>query len=691
MMKHLRIEILILLFTVILIISVVITGSETFNNLGKIEKQSEKIYKPNKTIFSLKLLLSELRNAENSMKSYSLFNNSEYLMNYLNSLEQIKTCFDRLHNYQKNNPEARALLDITENLVEQKIALLYRQLSLRDEEKVIDELKRINVKLKKVAQADTIVIKAPETVPEKKRSFFNRLFGHKPQKKAKEVIKDSVRIVLNMGSVEDVKKEVKKVKKKQINLFAEMNGKEFALINEDKIIWQKLLSILTQLENRQNDLLKAIAGENINETNKTHRLTETFGILILMLLAFLLIFSLYYFYSGRKYRKELQASLNSAKLLAKARENFLATMSHEMRTPLNAISGFTEQLQSSEIKDSQKEQLNIISSASKHLLNLINDVLDLSKIEAEKIFFEKITFNPVIEIREALSFLQTRISDKKLKLYSDFSANIPPAFTGDPLRLKQVVLNLLSNSVKFTETGFIKIGVSTLQNLNGDDSQAMLCITVEDSGIGVSPDMLEEIFENFTQADSSITRKYGGSGLGLSITKKIVEMQYGEIKIESKINEGSKVTVKIPYGVNSPSPELQKSCDQKYISELPKGKKILIADDEEFNRALLISILKRWDIGYEEAQNGKEVLEKLDKNNYDLILMDVRMPEMDGIDACRQIRKLKSRQKSGIPIIGITAGTSFEKKELCLKAGMNKLITKPYKEHELIKVIRSVL
>ncbi len=687
-MKHGRIEILILFFTGILIISVAAIGSITFKNLRVIEKQSEKIYEPNRTIFTLKLLLSELRNAENSMRSYALYNSSGYLKDYERSLEEINTCFDSLYIYQKNNSDTRCLLDSTEELVEQKISLLHRQLALRNEHKVINEVNKINVKLNQVAKTDTFIIKAkkPEGT-EKRKGFFNKLFHRKEITSSSKEEKDSVVIVLNTGLVADVRSEVSKVKKNQAVMFAEIKEKELALLQEDKLIWLNLLNILTLLEGQQNDLLKSIAIGNIRQTDKTHNLTETFGALILILLCFLIVFSVYYFYFGKKYRAKLYLALNEANLLAKARETFLNTMSHEIRTPLNAITGFTEQLQNSSLNKEQKKHLDVVSSASKHLLNIINDVLDLSKIEAGKVHFEKIVFDPVEEIKEAFDLLKLNASEKDLETGLNFSPDVPKKLTGDPLRLKQVVLNLLSNSIKFTSKGFVKAQVFVEKSELNPDKQIDLCLTIEDSGIGISAEMLEEIFKDFTQGNTNTTRKYGGSGLGLSITKKMVELQCGEIKIESTINKGSKILVRIPYGLGPPSEMTEIDCDEHYIPQIPKGKKVLIADDETFNRALLIVILKRWDIAYEEAQTGTQVLDKISKHDFDIILMDVRMPEMSGIEASRKIRQLKNKEKANIPIIGITAGTSNEKKELCLEAGMNEVITKPYKENELLKVI----
>jgi CheY-like chemotaxis protein/nitrogen-specific signal transduction histidine kinase len=408
------------------------------------------------------------------------------------------------------------------------------------------------------------------------------------------------------------------------------------------------------------------------------------------MLTFLAFLSIYYFYSEQKHRAQLNKAVTESRMLAKARETFLATMSHEMRTPLNAIIGFTEQLGSTQLDDDQKKELEIINSASKHLLGLVNDVLDLSKIEAEKITFEKIPFNPRDQITEAIEFFKPKITDKHLDCSLVFEKEIPSSLIGDPLRLKQIILNLLSNSVKFTSEGGIRVRVSSKVPPR-DVGVVFVHVSVEDTGIGISQNMVDKVFDNFVQADTSINRKFGGTGLGLSITKKIIELQGGDIKVESTVGKGTKISFRVPYRVNVAKVESKKESEERYEPTIAIGKKVLIADDEAFNRALLITILKRWNIQYEEAENGKQVLEMLEKNNYDIILMDVRMPEVSGIEAAQRIRLIKDPVKSRIPIIALTAAVSDEKRRQCLSAGMNDLLTKPYKEAKLLKIIEQTI
>lgn len=682
-MGHRRIEILILVFTILLIAAVLLVGLATFKNMGVIEKQSQKINQPNKTIFTLKALLSELRNSENCVRSYNLYRNEEFLLDYQHSLERTDEYIDELYSYQTVSGSI-SLLDSVRFYTEQKILLLNEQLSLRKEEELIKQIDRVKNKIEKVSAKDTLIIISSAT-PEsdKKRNFFSRLFRGKPEAKT-----DTLRVVLNKHSLEDIKSEILAVQKNQSLMLSEMKQKEMDLMKQDKEVWAKLLNTLTQMEDQQTLLLKTIADENIRETEKTNRLTKSFGVLILVMLCSLAFFSLYYFYTGRKYRQKLNNTVSEAQMLARARESFLANMSHEMRTPLNAIKGFTEQLGQSRLDAEQKKQLGIINTASKHLLNLINDILDLSKIEADKIEFEKIPFNPVETVNEAVGFLKPRASDKKINTILDIHPSVSLIISGDPLRLRQVILNLYSNAIKFTKEGKITIRVFTQPVPASNGNKILLCFSVEDTGIGISENMIGKVFDNFTQADTSITRKYGGTGLGLSITKKIIELQSGEILVSSTLGKGSKFSVRIPYPVSEAAAP-NKNSEEK-ISPVPataKGKRVLVADDELFNRMLLTTILKRWNIQFDEAENGKEAVEKVKANTYDMILMDVRMPEMSGIDASVAIRALADHKKAAVPIIALTAVTLQEKKEKCLEAGMNELITKPYNEKELVDLM----
>jgi CheY-like chemotaxis protein/anti-sigma regulatory factor (Ser/Thr protein kinase) len=264
-------------------------------------------------------------------------------------------------------------------------------------------------------------------------------------------------------------------------------------------------------------------------------------------------------------------------------------------------------------------------------------------------------------------------------------AQVPEVITCDELRLKQILLNLAGNAVKFTEKGEVKLRADVCKR--GDSQQ--LVISVSDTGIGIAGDKLEKIFEEFEQADEGITKKFGGTGLGLSITKKLVELQKGSIEIESELGKGTTITVMIPFTPSVPGEE-PVTPETAMDTTLLKGKKVLIVDDEEYNRMLLIAILRKWGVAYDEAADGREAIEKLEKTPYDAVLMDVRMPVMDGLETTRRIRKLESAMAK-VPNIAVTAAASPNDVKRCREAGFNQVLSKPFREIELYRQLLAVM
>lgn len=687
-MNQRKIEWTIVVFTLALIAAVITVGNITYNNLKKIEHQTEKLYQPNNTILNLKSIISELRNSESNVHSYNLYKNEEYLLSYHHSLELIDNYFSNLYEYQQNDKPTLLLIDSIHSLTEKKIDLLNEHLNIRDDEMVVGELNRISNKLDSIKFIDTVSIaKTADAAPVKKEGFFKRLFKGRKSKDTvdyQKIYTDSISLLAKQ-SVKAVKTEVSQVKATQTRQLEEMKTKELDLIERDNEINQLLLSTVDGLEKNQNERLRNIAIENKTQTAKTNSFVSAFGSLILVLMLSLIAFSIFYLYRNKKYREKLKHAAQVAEELAKSKEYFLATMSHEIRTPLNSIVGFSEQLLGSSLNEEQRKQSSIIHSSSNHLLEIVNDVLDFSKIEAEKVVLEKTAFNPLEQIQKAVDFITPRAQEKNLQLGITKEGIIPETLIGDPLRLRQIILNLLSNAVKFTAEGKITIHVSS-EIIN---KKQFLKIAVIDTGIGIAPDRLDAVFESFTQADSSITRKYGGTGLGLSITKKLIDLQKGSIKVISELNKGTTLFFQIPYetGSKTGTEEPTNNNNNNKLS----GTHLLIADDEAFNRVLIATIAKKHNMTFDEAENGAQVLEMIEKKKYDILLMDVRMPEVSGLDAAMNIRKNSNNKISGVPIIALTATNSPEKRDKCRNAGINEMITKPFKESELIEAIEKLV
>ncbi|MFA9220422.1 MAG: ATP-binding protein [Sediminibacterium sp.] len=368
----------------------------------------------------------------------------------------------------------------------------------------------------------------------------------------------------------------------------------------------------------------------------------------------------------KEFEKQLQEARENAEQSLETRKLFLANISHEIRTPINAISGMSGILADTEISETQKQYINAIQSSSKSLMVIVNDILDMSKLESGKFSAEFIPF----DIRSIVDPLHTsyhlRTDEKGIAFVIEYPEDMPRWVFGDPTRLGQILNNLISNAIKFTDTGKVSLKITFEKNGKQND----FCFNVTDTGIGIDQEKLKTIFEFFSQEDNTITRRFGGTGLGLAISKSISELLGGEIIVESEKNVGS--TFK--FCVTMPEASEQMKKDIIVHSDLT-GKNILIVEDNELNRFLAVTILKKWNANIHIAENGEEAVQAVRNKVVDVVLMDIQMPVMDGVAASIAIRK---ELNSKVPIIALTANALESEKEKCWQAGMNEYITKPY-------------
>jgi len=359
----------------------------------------------------------------------------------------------------------------------------------------------------------------------------------------------------------------------------------------------------------------------------------------------------------------------------KSKQQFLSNMSHEIRTPMNAIIGFTKVVLKTNLTEKQKEYLKAIKISGDALIVLINDILDIAKVDAGKMTFEQIPFKMSLSISAMLHLFETKIQEKNLKLVREYDDRIPDVLVGDPVRLHQVILNLVSNAVKFTAKGKITVGIKLLEE---DEHYATIEFSISDTGIGIPENKLKSIFENFQQASSGTSRLYGGTGLGLAIVKQLVEPQGGSVNVTSKIDEGSTFSFILSFQKTLAEAELDLELAE-YDKEFT-GAKILVAEDIPLNQLLMRTLLDDFGFECDIAANGKIAIEKMQTNSYDLILMDLQMPEMNGFEATDHIRHIMN---SDIPIIALTADVTTVDLAKCKSVGMNDYIAKPVDERLL--------
>ena len=379
---------------------------------------------------------------------------------------------------------------------------------------------------------------------------------------------------------------------------------------------------------------------------------------------------------------ELNAAEKMASIAAQTKENFLANMSHEIRTPLSGILGFTNLLQKRSLDSTSAEFVSSIQRSGENLMAIVNDILDLSKIEAGMVRISPATFSINGLTNSVETLFSERVKEKGLTISTKVDASIPDTLIGDATRLTQILVNLIGNAIKFTHQGGVGIEVYTKDRI---ENKITIGFRVSDSGIGIEKGKLNEVFERFNQGEDSTTRNFGGTGLGLSIVKSLILLQNGDIKVDSEQGKGTTFDFYIPYYISQEQLNVVPAKDASYFKDKANmALKVLVVDDNAINQSLMKHLLLQWNIDFDIVSNGVEAVEQLDNVSYDLVLMDIQMPQMDGYAATQHIREVL---KSDIPIIAMTAHALAGEREKCLSRGMNEYISKPIKEDELFKLI----
>jgi signal transduction histidine kinase/CheY-like chemotaxis protein/HPt (histidine-containing phosphotransfer) domain-containing protein len=643
----------------ILIISA--TGYLSFRSLSSIVSSIQVKSKPDTRLIIIREITSDLEKAENSVRLFIHTRNQKDITPYYSTIALFDSKIERLHDASLNDTVLLNQIDTIRSLMEENIVNWNLMLTLYHNDSVDNYIRKLSTRMAVAASNDK----------ENEGSILRRVFG----KKTLNTL-DQNKIIQDLNAIE------RQDSIKNTRLLAA----EAHLASTGNEIRERFYMLISKMEEEVNTSLKKNAMAADKLALQTYRWLAGFTILGSLLVIMVLIIVTRYVRRSRDYQKALIKSKEESEQLAQMREQFMANMSHEIRTPVNAIYGFSEQLLYRSFDDKNRQILQIIKSSADHLVKLVNDILDFSKLQAGKLALEPVHFEIKKAFEEVQLLFETRAVEKKTRLYYIISESTPPVLYGDSYRLKQILFNLVGNSVKFTKDGEIYFSVD-VQKLSPDGFN--LILKVSDTGIGIKIDMQNKVFEDFTQEEIDTSKKYGGTGLGLSIVKKLVELHRGTISLESKKNKGTSITCILPYKKGNPK-QLPALVPVLQIPDQFKKLKILIVDDEEYNRLLFKTILDRWKVQYDEAGDGQSAIDLVKTNRYDMVFMDIRMPQLDGLKSTGFIRKELKRSEAELPVVGISATHTAEDIQKYRHVGMNTFLAKPFTEKMLLDVMTSL-
>lgn len=672
-------EKLTLIISVVLVLFVSITGYWVYSKLSSVSNSMAGPHNQDSRLILLKDLNNDMVLAENYSFSYSITRKDSLLTKFYLLESGTRMKMHRLRTLPSGDPKYFVYIDTLQSLVNQRFRTMEDVVLVQNENRVNDAMDQVIHEVKTMARPD---LRKPTEIPkvsDKKERF--RLFKTRAEKKAKEDEKIRKSATVNATAINA---GLQRIKTDVVQDEQQKNARKLVVEQRNNILIARFTQIIQTIENQEKKVAQREAEKATQITKETNVVIAVFcftSVLLILLAGYLI-------YTFIQKTKETNAQLMIAKQksdqLTQSKSQFLANMSHELRTPLNAIVGFTEQLRSAKLPAGQQEKIDIIGKAADHLTQITNEILDFSKLNAEAVQLESIPFI----IREELAFVKTAMQDLADKnensLNIETDENVPACVKGDPMRLKQVLINLTGNALKFTHRGAVTIRIKPILQSHDETS---LSIDVSDTGIGISEENLSRIFDEFEQAESSTSRNFGGTGLGLSITKMLVEKMGGTIAVKSRLGKGTTFTVTIPFDIYNE--ELAPVAETVTADLSPfSDKTILVVDDEPFNRKLLRSILEGANIRMTETANGLEAIEELEKTDYDLVLLDLRMPKMDGFEAIKKIRHL--RHKKELPVIALTAAIDQEERKKMLAGDWNGILLKPFKLNELSHCLEEV-
>jgi signal transduction histidine kinase/FixJ family two-component response regulator len=678
--------------------------SITYNGFIELSRTKQSLSHPNKKLITLNSALADIYEAESNIRAYNLTRNEDYLNVYFSFLLKINDKVDTLLRLTKESQSQKLKIKTIKQLLERKEKVLNEFIDLMKVERssvfyerALEEIAKVQAtsSLKKpiIAKSVTTTTSKKDTVVERSPSqnagFFGKIKNWISGKDKVDSTVTKVNVetrtdtIVRSGYVPDslvgsVVEILKQIRGEQESAQDYASIKELELLKSDKELMDQIRVIVSLLEREE-------LSQSYKRSNSAEEVVHKSTIIVLALggaaLIMLLLFLAVIFRDITKstyYRNELYEAKKYAEKLLKVKELFLANMSHEIRTPLSSIIGLTRQIGKTDLNPRQEDYIKLLTSSSDHLLNVINDILDFSKIEAGQMKIENLPFKLIEVLQESINTLHEKATEKEISLELIEENQLNMTLWGDPFRLKQIILNLLSNAIKFTDKGSVSI-IARHTDITDDFIKVQIAVT--DTGIGISPEQQSIIFEEFTQADPSTTRRYGGTGLGLTIVKRLTELQGGEVSIESQPNVGTSIKISIPYRLNGELAEKKSELVKQLM--IKQDLHILVVDDDEVNRVIAMELFKNLGVPADSTGDPSMVSELISKSEYHMILTDIHMPGISGYDI---VDMVNSRGYS-IPIIAITANSMIDNPNHFIDKGFSGYLIKPFTESELVKVL----
>lgn len=648
-------------------IFILIMGFKAYDKLDKMVVQLQESAKPNYNLLILNEVSFYINEMDRSIDTYRTDPKPGFMKSFNNALDESLYLIDTLKG-SMSDERVVGLYDSLSSLVN-KWAKVQTQIGALNSdflESTLDDLAKKIEKIPRSIEEDTLEEEQP------KKKFLSRIFGRKSKNVADTTPTQSERV---QKEILAELANARTVSSRQDN---ELRNRLTQLNEESAELQDSIVSLINELEliELESDKLKVSGAEAM--AKETNQEIVVFSTLTSLLLLITIVTQVNYLARNKKYQKALQSAKQNAEELAKAKERFLANMSHEIRTPMNAIAGFTNQLLKTDMSPEQRDQLEVVKNSSDHLIHLLNDILDLSKLQANKVALEKEVFDVRGTLFEVIRIFEEKASVKGVKLKTEFES-VPKYVNGDPHRLRQMVTNLIHNALKYTDKGSITLSASIHEK---QGSRVTMRISVKDTGIGIPKEKQQHIFKEFEQANASDQRQ--GTGLGLAIVSMILSLHGGRIDIESEPGEGSEMILYIPYEIGKVSglEDKTKTKDEIKLHDL----KILIADDEPFNLKLLEAVFKTHDVELTTANDGNVALDALYREKFDIAILDVKMPGYTGFEIVKKVRKSNS-ENAKCPMMALTATISTEEINLSKKSGFDLIMRKPFDEQEFLEGI----